>query len=281
MRNLLKNKPLLIALSAVMLLALLAVLTSKERKLTFIESAIGSVLQPVQAFASRASDSIINFVETLLNTTDADLENQQLKIHVASLEQNLSEMDALRKENERLKQMLAFAQNTPELSYVTGAVIGRSPGIWFDTFTISVGRLQGVERNMPVVSPAGLLGRVSEVGATWCKVVALIDSSMNVSVLVDRTRDSGMIRGTLKAGTGADTLELYYLPSDSDLLPGDRILTSGIGGLYPKGLNVGEVLTVSRAGESEYNATVRPTVDFKHIEEAMVVVGMPAIEETA
>ncbi|HOR14108.1 MAG TPA: hypothetical protein PKX46_09275, partial [Clostridia bacterium] len=103
MRNLLKNKPLLIALSAVVLLALLAVLTSKERKLTFIESAIGSVLQPVQAFASRASDSIIDFVETLLNTTDADLENQQLKIHVASLEQNLSEMDALRKENERLK----------------------------------------------------------------------------------------------------------------------------------------------------------------------------------
>ncbi len=281
MRNLLKNKPLLIALSAVLLLALLAVLTTKERKLTFIESAIGSVFKPVQAFASRASDSIINFVEALLNTTDADLENQQLKIHVASLEQSLSEMEALRKENERLKQMLAFAQNTPDLSYATGAVIGRSPGIWFDTFTISVGKLQGVERNMPVISSGGLLGRVSEVGATWSKVIAVIDSSMSVSVIVDRTRDSGMVRGTLKAGSGADTLELYYLPSDSDLLPGDKIVTSGIGGLYPKGLNVGEVLTVSRAGESEYNATVRPSVDFKHVEEVMVVVGMPVPEEAA
>jgi rod shape-determining protein MreC len=119
--------------------------------------------------------------------------------------------------------------------YVTGTVIGRSQGIWFDTFTISVGRSQGVEKNMPVVNANGLVGRVSEVGATWCKVIALVDSSTNVSVMVERTRDNGMVRGLLEAGTATDSLELYYLPSDSDLTPGDKIVTSGIGGLYPKG----------------------------------------------
>lgn len=279
MRNLLNNKPLTIALVAVVLLALLALLTSGDRTLTFFESAAGTVLQPVQSFASRASDSIISFVESIFNTTDADLENQQLKVYVSQLEQGLNEMESLRRENERLKSLLSFAESTPDLTYVTGTVIGRSQGIWFDTFTISVGRSQGVEKNMPVVNANGLVGRVSEVGATWCKVIALIDSSTNVSIMVERTRDNGMVRGLLQAGTATDSLELYYLPSDSDLTPGDKIVTSGIGGLYPKGLVVGEVSEVSRSGESNSNAVVIPAVDFRHIEEVMVVVGMPAAEE--
>lgn len=281
MRNLFQNKPLLIALIAVVLLALLAVLTSGDRTLSFVESTVGTVLQPVQSFASRASDAIIDFVENVFNTTEADLENQQLKVYVSQLEQSLNEMNSLRAENERLKSLLAYADSTPDLTYVSGSVIGRSQGIWFDTFTINVGRSQGVEKNMPVVNADGLVGRVSEVGATWSKVIALIDSSMNVSVMVERTRDSGMVRGLLQAGNSSDTLELYYLPSDSDLMPGDKIVTSGIGGLYPKGLIVGEVTEVSRSSDTQSNAVVQPSVDFRHIEELMVVVGMPTVEEGA
>ncbi len=280
MRNLLKNRPLFIALVAVVLLALLALLSSGDRTLTFFESATGSVLQPVQSFASRASDSIISFVESIFNTTDADLENQQLKVYVSQLEQGLNEMESIRAENERLKALLAFAQGTPDLKYVSGSVIGRSQGIWFDTFTINVGRSQGVDKNMPVVNANGLVGRVSEVGATWCKVVALIDSSTNVSVMVERTRDNGMIRGLLQTGgSSSDALELYYLPTESDLVPGDKIVTSGIGGMYPKGLVVGKVSEVSRSTQSDSNAVVKPSVDFRHIEEVMVVVGMPTQEE--
>ncbi len=279
MRRLLENKPLLIAMIAVILLLLLAALTSGGRTLTFVESTVGTVLQPVQSFASRASDSIISFMENLLNTTDADVENQQLKVYVSQLEQSLSEMDSLRAENERLKQLLAFADSTPDLNYVTGTVIGRSQGIWFDTFTINVGRSQGVEKNMPVVNAKGLVGHVTDVGATWSKVVALIDSSVSVSVMVERTRDSGMVRGMLEVGNEADKLELYYLPSDSDLVPGDKIVTSGIGGLYPKGVLVGEVISVSRASDNGSNALVQPSVDFRHLEEMMVVIGMPEAEE--
>ncbi len=278
MRRLLENKPLLIALIAVLLLLLLSALTSGGRTLTFVESTVGTVLQPVQSFASRASDSIISFMENLLNTTDADIENQKLKVYVSQLEQSLSEMDSLRAENERLKQLLSFADSAPELTYVTGSVIGRSQGIWFDTFTINLGRSQGVGKNMPVVNANGLVGHVTDVGATWSKVVAIIDSSVSVSVMVERTRDSGMVRGMLEAGNDADRLELYYLPSDSDLIPGDKIVTSGIGGIYPKGILVGEVLSVSRSGESGSNALIQPSADFRHLEELMVVIGMPEAE---
>ncbi|MDD3919554.1 MAG: rod shape-determining protein MreC [Eubacteriales bacterium] len=279
MRKLLKSKPFLIAVIAVVLLAVLALATSGSRKLTFMEGFVGSVVQPVQTFASNASDAIIGFFRNMFNTTDADQENQQLKAYVAQLEQTVSEVNTLRQENERLKSLLSFTETNPDLTYVAGTVIGRNQGIWFDTFTINIGRNQGVEKNMPVVNADGLVGRISDVGATWSKVVALIDSSTNISVIVERTRDNGMVRGTLEAGGESDTLELYYLPSDADLLPGDTVVTSGIGGLYPKGIAVGSVLEVSRAGESEINALVTPNVDFRHIEEIMVIVGMPEVEE--
>jgi len=280
MRNLFNNKPLLIAIVAVLLLLLLAALTSGSRTMSFLESTVGVVVQPVQSFASRASDAIISFVENLLNTTDADVENQKLKIQITQLQQSLSEMEAVKAENERLKALLSFTESTPDLTYATGTVIGRSQGIWFDTFTINIGRSSGVEKNMPVVNASGLVGRVTEVAATWSKVTAVIDSSMSVSVMVERTRDSGMVRGLLEAGSDSDKLELYFLPADSDLIPGDRIVTSGIGGLYPKGILVGTVLSVSRSGESDRNALVQPAVDFRHLEELMVVKGLESTETT-
>ncbi len=277
MRNFLKNKPLAIAAAAVVLLLLLALFTSGDRTVTWLESTVGSVVEPVQGFASRASGTIIDFVQNLFNTTDADQENQQLKVYIAQLEQNVGEMEALRQENERLKGLLNFTETAPDLSYVSGEVIGRNQGIWFDTFTINVGRNQGVDKNMPVVNAQGLVGRVTEVGANSCKVIAVIDASMSVSVMVERTRDNGMIRGTLDTGADSDQMELYYMASDVDLQPGDRIVTTGVGGVYPKGLLLGEVVEVSRS-EGDYNALVDPAVDFKRIEEVMVIVGMPDLE---
>jgi rod shape-determining protein MreC len=265
----------MIALIAIFLLLILALAPSGDRVLTFIETAAGGILQPAQTFATNASNAIIDFIRGVFNTTDADIENQGLKAQLAQLEQAVTEMEALRKENERLKALLDFTEATPELSYVTATIIARNSTVWYDTFTLNVGRAQGVKRNMAVVSGKGLVGRVSQIGATYCKVIAIIDKSMSVSVMVDRTRDGGMARGLLEIGNDVDTMELYYLPSDSDLVPGDKIVTSGVGGIYPKGISVGEVREVSRDGATERNATITPTVDFRRLEEVMVIVGMP------
>lgn len=274
MRNLFQNKPLFIALIAVLLLVILVLVTGGDRSLSFLESTFGSVIQPVQTFASNASGAIIDFFQNLFNTTDADKENQQLKIYIAQLEQSMKDLEAIRQENHRLKELLSFIDQTGQLKYVSGSVIGKSQGIWFDTFTINLGRQHGVEKNMPVINQNGLVGRVSEVGATFSKVTALVDATNSVSVMVERTRDNAMVRGTLQAGSNSDLLELYYLSSsDVDLLPGDKIVTSGVGGIYPKGITVGEVIEVSRASDSQYNAVVKPAVDFRHIEEISVITG--------
>ena len=123
-----------------------------------------------------------------------------------------------------------------------------------------------------MVNSKGLVGRVSSVSANTCKVTSIIDSTSDVSVMVERTRDYGFARGILNVDE-KEKLELYYLPSGYDLVPGDNILTSGIGGIFPKGIAIGTVTEVSRANEDteDRNAIIQPAVDFLRLEEVMIV----------
>ena len=280
MRKFLKNKPLLIAIAALLVLAVLAVATAGERSLTWIESTVSSVAQPVQSFAANVSNGIIDFVENLFNTTDADQENEQLKIRIAQLEQMLSQYEQVKSENERLKELVNYSEMDSEWEVVTCRVIGRSQGIWFDVFTVNAGRNHGIEKDMPVVNSSGLVGRVTDVGATSCKITAIVDARMSASVMVERTRDVCMIRGTMEAGNNRNELELYYLPSGSDLVPGDKIITNGLGGIYPRGITVGTVTEVTRQSTgNDTNAIVAPAVDFLRVEEVMIITSTAAAGE--
>lgn len=278
--KLFKNKPVVIAAAAVLLLVVLALATRGERTVTWVEGAVGSVAQPVQSFAAKTSNGIINFFRRLFNTTDADLENEQLRLYVAQLEQEKAELAAVAQENERLRALLNYAELEEGTAVVTAPVIGSAPGVWFDTFTIGAGRNHGVAVDQPVVCAAGLVGRVTSVAGTWAKVTALIDSSFSVSVMVQRTRDNCMVRGVLTTDA-AGMLELYYLPSGSDLVPGDVIVTNGYGGIYPKGVTVGTVTEVTRqaASETGANALVKPAADFLRLEEVLVITSVAQQEE--
>jgi rod shape-determining protein MreC len=272
MRGLFKNKPLLILLVAALLLGVLALATSGNRTATWVENAVGTVTTPVQSFASQASAAITGFFQRTFKTTDADQENAQLKVKLAQYEQIEQRLAEEQQENERLRALLNYAEEQEFSSYVTARVIGMDQGVWFSVFTINAGRKQGIEEDQPVISSSGLVGRVTEVGATWSKVTAIIDTTSAVSVMVERTRDNGMVRGLL-SGDGSELLELYYLPAGSDLVPGDIIVTNGVGGIFPKGVVLGTVIEVSRQGtDSEAgNAILQPAVDFQHIEEVMVL----------
>ncbi len=272
MRGLFKNKPLLILLVAALLLGVLALATSGNRTATWVENAVGTVTTPVQSFASQASAAITGFFQRIFKTTDADQENAQLKVKLAQYEQIEQRLAEEQQENERLRALLNYAEEQEFSSYVTARVIGMDQGVWFSVFTINAGRKQGIEEDQPVISSSGLVGRVTEVGATWSKVTAIIDTTSAVSVMVERTRDNGMVRGLL-SGDGSELLELYYLPAGSDLVPGDIIVTNGVGGIFPKGVVLGTVIEVSRQGTDSQagNAILQPSVDFQHIEEVMVL----------
>ncbi len=273
-KGFLKSKPVLVTLIAVVLLVVLIVISSRSKSANPGENAAGSIFSPIQGFAVRVSNGISNFFGNLFNTTDADVENARLKAELAQHNQTLLDLDEAHRENERLRELLNYAGSLGDGEYVTAAVIGKSTGIWFDTFTIGAGRNRGIDVNMPVICANGLVGVVSEVGANWCKVTSIIDPDMAVPVMIERTRDGCMVRGVLDTVAADKQMELYYLPADrTDLMPGDIVMTSGIGGIYPKGIRVGTVKEVMTSTGSGVNAIITPAADFLHIEEVMVIIG--------
>ena len=183
-----------------------------------------------------------------------------------------SELEEMRLENERLSELLNYSSSIGNYELCTARVIAKSTGIWFRTLTLNAGTNKGVDVDMAVICSDGLVGRVTEVGYDWCKVTSIIDSSSTVPILVERTRDNCMARGILDGSSDEAVMELYYLPTDrTNLTPGDTVVTSGMGGIYPKGLIVGTVKEVMIGGE--VSAIITPSVDFMHLEEVAVILG--------
>lgn len=260
---------------AVVLLLVLAFFSARARTIPWLESAVGAVARPIQSFAYKASNGIANFFRELFNTTDADLENARLKQELAMNEQLKLNYQELQLENERLRALLNYSGSLGDYKYVTASVIGKSNVVWFDVITLNVGRNQGVEPGQPVICGDGLVGRVTDVGANFCKVTSVIDSSSTVAAVVERTRDNCMVRGVFSTSNSSGELELYYLPTDlTDLSPGDVIMTSGLGDVFPKGIRIGTVKEVLLDADSKgVNAIITPSVDFLHLEEVMVIIG--------
>lgn len=277
-----RNKPLVITVVILIILFVLLFATVNDKDVSAPQSAIGSVFAPMQSWLYGASNSISDFFDRVFATGSIQDENSELKTQVAELESQLTDKSELEKENERLKELLDFKEENTTYETIGADVIGKTPGVWFDTFTISAGRADGVEVDMPVITADGLVGKVTSVAQSYSQVTCIIDASSGVSVVVERTRDNGVAKGDgANLELDEDILSIEYLPIDSNLMPGDKVLTSGLDGIYPKGLYVGEIVEVSRdtvSSEDGENteqkiAALKTGVDFKRLEEVMVVVG--------
>lgn len=167
-------------------------------------------------------------------------------------------------------QLRALLELGPQLPWrTTGAeVVAGSLSPDYRTITIDKGLRDGVLRDMPVMSAAGVIGRVALPAGDTATVQLIIDRSAAVAVRTERTRSEG-----IALGTGDDTLRLEYLSATADLAEGDTVLTAGIDGVYPPGLAVGRIDRVERSGTAYRRVTVRPFADFSRLETVLVLVG--------
>lgn len=269
-----RNRPLMITIIVVVILLVVLVITAGSNNMSGTESVLGSIFSPVQGALYSATDAIGDFFSRIFSGADLQTENQTLTARVAELEGLLREYNETKQENERLKTLLNFV-NAQEYPYeiMTARVIGKAPGHWFNMFIINAGLSSGVRVDMPVVTADGLVGRVVHTGANWSRVMAIIDTSSGVSGIVERTRDNGVLSGTATLGEEQTALlEMSNLPLDADLMPGDTVITSGLAGVFPKGIAIGEVVEVSPSSDGMRNsALVKPRVDFLHLEEVMII----------
>lgn len=267
-----RNRPLMVTVIVVVILLVVLVITAGGNNMSGTESIVGSIFSPIQGALYSATDAIGGFFSRMFSGRDLQSENQTLSARVAELEGLLRDYNETKRENERLKELLNFDTQSGALSIASARVIGKAPGHWFNMFIIDAGLGSGIEVNMPVVTADGLVGRVVHTGANWSRVMSIIDVSSGVSGIVERTRDNGILSGTATLDEETALLAMSNLPLDADLMPGDTVLTSGLAGIFPKGIAIGEVIEVSPSSDGMRNtALVRPWVDFKHLEEILII----------
>jgi rod shape-determining protein MreC len=208
-------------------------------------------------------------------------ENEQLRQEVAQLRIGLQQERAIAQQSRALQQLLDL-RGTPDLKTGAAAVLGSGPDANFRTMTIDKGTQDGLRPNMAVIAPTGVVGRVVMPVARSSKVQLLIDRDAGAGVMIERSRANGVISGsgaTDELSFRAGLLDLDYIPSTADVKAGDRVVSSGIDGIYPKGFVVGEIQSVEREA-GEYRIKVRPAVDFASLETVLVVLDTPPPIET-
>lgn len=267
-----RNRPLMVTIIVVIVLFVVLIITAGDNNITGTESLVGRLLAPVQSGLYSATEAVGDFFSRMFSGSDLQAQNQELEARVAELEAQLQDYKELKLENERLADLLNFNYETEDLTYVGARVIGRAPSHWFNIFFINVGLKDGIKVDMPVVTGDGLVGRVVDCGPNFSRVMAIIDSSSGVDAVVERTRDYGIVTGTVTLDEDTKLLTLSNLPLDADLVPGDTVITSGLSGVFPKGIPIGEVSEVSPSSDGMSNkAVITPWVDFQHLEEVLVI----------
>lgn len=198
-------------------------------------------------------------------------ENQALRAENQELRQVVFQLTEKAAENERLQAMLEFRGKSVTFQMKAATVIGRDPGTFSYSIMINRGTQDGLRVNMPVVSTQGLVGHVMEAYGGTAKVRLLLDSGSSASAMIQRpqSRAVGVVEGN---PAQLSSLRMKNLTRDGDVIKGDKIMTSGLGGIYPKGLLIGEVMDVlDDEGGLMKHALIRPSVDFTRLEEVFVI----------
>jgi rod shape-determining protein MreC len=198
-------------------------------------------------------------------------ENRRLKARVRQLEAEAVAAAESAREAERLRELLALRRSAP-LETVAARVVARDGMPWFRSLTLDRGETDGVALDAPVLSPTGVVGRVFATGPRAARVQVLLDRDAAAGVLVERSRVPGVVSGQVSGPeAGAEDLLLKYVPERADVAVGDLVVTSGLDGIYPKGLMVGRVRFVGEGTSLFRDIRVEPSARFDRLEEVVVV----------
>jgi rod shape-determining protein MreC len=228
---------------------------------------VEGALAPAARGLSRMSEALAHSWSLLREIGTLRQENARLAAEVARLRQENAQLRGAAQESAQLRALLAFKREHTYRS-VSARVIGRDPSHWFSTVLVDRGAADGVQRNDPVVTSDGLVGHVIETGGTWARVLLILDPRSAVGVAVERSREAGVTQGQ-----GTAVVRVKYLSRDADVQPGDQVISSGLGQIYPRGLPVGTVTRVNRpTGQTLFQeALVKPAAGLNHLEDVLIL----------
>ena len=231
-----------------------------------------AIISPFQRVFSWAGSKLAFVKNSVAEISHLHEQNKQLREEVELLRaQNLTASEYA-SENQRLRNLLGYKQAAVQFDLVAASVIGRESASWSSVIIINRGTLDGVANNMAVVTEMGLVGHVMEAGLNSSKVQLLLDPRSSVGTLIQRpeSRVAGIVEGDIK---NPNFPKMVNIPKDSDVLVDDMIVTSGFGGVYPKGLVVGKIIEIhnEEGGLLKYGV-IDTSVDFQKLEDVAIIV---------
>lgn len=269
MKFLKKNKKIFITFFIILCIAL-GMFSFNRLSPSLFEKSLGFIITPMQDAISSSTTWIKQKFDILSDLKRLTNENETLKLELELKTQEINRLKQLERENQKLSKLLDTSSRYSEYSTITSNIIAKDPSNMYESFVIDKGEKDGIKKNMVVLAFGGLVGKVEEAGQTYAKVSSIINGTYSVSSKTVRTDDEGFVKGDI---SNKGTCKMEYIDKDADIKEGDEIVTSHLSNIYPAGITIGYVTSVSLDSDNKLSKTaiIKPSVDFKHLEKVLVI----------
>lgn len=258
-----------ISITILILIFLVAVSNIKIDKISQIGNPFTNFVNTIQNSLVYLKNSIAGNDSFFINVDVVKKENEELKNKNKQLEESLRELEIVKAENATLKEYVNLTDKYSEYTTHPADVIQLDISNYSKTIIINVGKKDGIDVNMPVISDKGLVGHVISVTDNTAKVQTIIDTASTVTCTISTTRDSIVSRGVIDSN---NQLKASFIPTEASVLEGDKVETSGIGGIYPKGIHIGLIKkVVNTKNITNRYAIIETAVDFSKLETVLVI----------
>lgn len=254
----------------VIILILLILLTNVDTsEMSYLKSLSSKITAPVQTLFTNIKNKISGNSSYFTDIEELRAENENLKTEISELEEKLIEYDVLKAENESLVEKMNLTEKYSEYATIPADVINKDISNYSSSLILNVGSNDGIEKGMTVIADKGLVGYITSVTEDTAQVKVIIDSGSTVSCNISTTDESVICKGTLDNN---QLMRVSYIPTDADLIVGDSVETSGVGGIYVKGIHIGTITEiVTTTNDTDRYATVEVAVDFSKLTTVLII----------
>lgn len=269
--KLLKSRFFLISLAVSLLLSIVPGVLCAMGQGSYIRSALVTVSTPFRWAFTKVGEGLSGFSMYFRTLEDLRDENDALRAELEGYKNLVYDAELIQDENKFYNSFLGIKEEHIDFLFEDATVIGRESTNYRTVFTLSKGTLHGIEVKMPIITKDGLVGHITEVGATWSKAVLLTETASAVGGFVERSGVLGVVEGTYELRTEG-LCQMVYIEPDSDIRVGDKVVSSGIGGVYPRGLMIGKITEIKMDEASRtLTATIDPAAELDSISKIMII----------
>ena len=245
-----------------------------------IRTAVNTILSPIRGVFSDAGDGIRDISAYITEFDALKAENERLRSQLASMEDTIRAAELTLEENAFLREFLSLKESHNDYRFLKCEIVASDASAGYRrTLTLNAGTVEGAAVGYPVITPSGVVGRITEVGGNWAKAAPITELSSAIGAYVERSGDSGVAEGSYLYRDAGQLLS-NYLEEDADIIIGDRIRTSGVNSYYPRGLLIGEITEIlTDPATGARSAVITPTSPLSDLRDVMVLTDF-AIYET-